>query len=530
MAEGMAGDARLMAALRQIVGEDGLILDPAERAFLAADVYAEGVLPLAAVRPPSAEATAALLRLCAAEGVAVHPRGGAMSYTDAFAPSRARALVLDTGALDRIVEINARDLYVTVECGATWAALDAALSPHGVRAAFWGPMSGATATIGGGVSHGAATFGSGHVGASGAAVLGLEVALTDGSLLRTGHDAIPGAKPFLRQYGPDLTPLFVHDGGAFGVKTKITLALVPRAGAVGGLSFVFGRFDAMAEAVERVARADLASEIIATDKAVLAMAMGARNWKEDLTLGLSVLRAAPDPARGFSRLARIALEGRRALANAAYAAHFVIEGRDGRDLAGKIEAARALIGARGTETAPAFPLALRAMPFPPLPVTAMDGRRLLALHGVLSFSALAAAHAEIAALTEAAAPELAAAKAQLMFVFTTLGRNAFLYEPFLYWEDALAPYHVRRSPEALRQNWPERADNPAARALIERLKAEFVALFRRHGAAHLQIGRVYPWFAAREGANAALFHDLKRQLDPKGVLNPGVLGLPAGEA
>ena len=72
-----------------------------------------------------------------------------MSYTDAYLPDRPGGVMVDLRRLDRVREIQVEDLYVTVEAGCTWAALDAALEPHGLRAIFWGPMSGARATLGG---------------------------------------------------------------------------------------------------------------------------------------------------------------------------------------------------------------------------------------------------------------------------------------------------------------------------------------------------------------------------------------------
>ena len=77
-------------------------------------------------------------------------------------------------------------MVVTVEPGCTWAALDAALKPLGLRTPFWGPMSGLASTIGGGLSQLNAMLGAGHYGTSSESVVALTMVLGDGSILRTG--------------------------------------------------------------------------------------------------------------------------------------------------------------------------------------------------------------------------------------------------------------------------------------------------------------------------------------------------------
>ena len=73
------------------------------------------------------------------------------------------------------------------------------------------------------MSQNAAFFGSAQHGVSADSVLGLEIILANGSLLRTGSWAGTGKAPFQRNYGPDLTGIFLGDCGAFGVKSRVAL-------------------------------------------------------------------------------------------------------------------------------------------------------------------------------------------------------------------------------------------------------------------------------------------------------------------
>ena len=67
--------------------------------------------------------------------------------------------------------------------------------------------------------------------------------------------------------------------------------------------------------------------------------------------------------------------------------------------------------------------------------------------------------------------------------------------------------------------------NPEARALVDQIRAEIVELFADFGAASNQIGKTYRYFESLNPETASLLLDLKRSLDPQGLMNPGALGL-----
>jgi FAD/FMN-containing dehydrogenase len=503
--------AALIDALVACCGAESISTDPARCALMGQDVHATGPAPIAVIRPPNRDSAAQAVGIATAYGLAIYPRGGGMSYTDAYRVTRL-GIVIDTGALDAVLAIDARALTVTVEAGCTWAKLDNALAPYGVRAAFWGPFSGYDATIGGSLSQGTATFGSSSAGTSGDNVLSIEVALADGRRVQTGMDAKAGTLPFFAQYGPNLTGLFANDAGALGLKLSATLPLVPRATHIEGASFVFSQFADLAAALETVSRAGLASEALAMDPVVTAQFSGT----PDLRTDLAMLRRITQGPGGLRRAFAALTGGRRVLSRPGYHCHIICEGRDARDLALKLADVRQHCAA-GTEIANSVPSAIRALPFSPLPVTDPRGRRVLPIHGIIPYARATSLDVAIMAIIAAHAESTQQAGLIVATSFFAIGRNALLYEPVFYWEDELSAYQLSKSTADVR--YPA---NPAARALVETMRAEMVDVMQAHGAAHLQIGKAYPYAAARD---MSLLRAVKGVVDSQGLMNPGALGL-----
>lgn len=500
------------------------MLDDAQNlAFYSQDVYRSGERAFAVVRPGNRDEVSSVVAAASRLGLGIHVRGGGMSYTDAYLPGSDQAIVLDVSRLNRVLHIAAEDLYAVVEPGCTWAALDAALAPHGLRSVFWGPMSGKVATVGGAMSQGAVTFGSGRNGSSANAALGFEVVLGDGRLLRTGTDGQPGHVPFFRPYGPDLTGLFTGDAGALGVKTAIALQLEPRPACGDGLSFAFSDFDALRRAVAEVSRRGLATEVFGAEAALVQLMTGEQTLAQGLGSLWAAGRTQSNPWRGLRQMLRIARHGRKFLGDARYTASFLTEAPDERRLRLALDDLREAIGALGLEIPNTMAAVTRAIPFPDPMLLGPEGRRLLPLHGLVPHSQVAALHESFCAWLVARKAELATHDVLVFLVYATCGRSGFLYEPVIYWRDRWPELHRRMMPPEMLARWSEPPSSPETSALVERIRTELVELFYRHGAAHLQIGRSYPWSRDRDPAALALFDAVKRELDPAGCVNPGAL-------
>ena len=512
------------AQLIALLGSEGVVSDPSERSFFSQDLHTIGHLPLAIARPDSTERVARLIHHCRHEKWAIFPRGGGMSYTRAYQPTLQRSIILDFSRLNRIREISTQDGHVTVEAGCTWAALDAALAAHNVRSRFWGPMSGLNATIGGSMSQGSVTFGSGQVGASANAVKSFEIVTGCGDVLHSGSDGSDNTTPFNRNFGPDLTGMFANDAGALGIKTAVTLEIEPRPAKVSGISFACNNFAALVELFGQLSARRLASELIAMDGEVARQNAGPADWRADAKSVWRVGRAAGNPLAAINRVARIAIGGRHFLDKAQYTAHFAVEGRDARDLRSRLAAIRALSG-NHAEIVNSVPLMIRAQPFPVLPVTQADGRRMLPIHGVFPYSAIATFHGDYCKLKDRFAPRMQQLKLSVAEYFAGVAGIGMLYEPVFSWPDSLALYHRRMMPPYLQGKVADYPENLPARALVDEMAGTIIALMRKHGSSHFQLGRLYPYAQQREASGLKLLRELKSLLDPDNIINPGALGL-----
>lgn len=515
----------LLTHLQAACGAEGVSTEHDARAFHSQDVYEHGHTAAAVVSPASCEQLQAVVRHSVAAGIPLHVRGGGMSYTRAFLPANSRCVLLDMTRMNRIHEINVEDGYVTVDAGCTWKQLDEALAEHRVRTTFWGPFSGGRATVGGSFSQGSATFGSGQTGTTAAAALGFTIVTGNGELLRSGMDAQPDHLPFFRPYGPDITGLFTHDAGAFGIKATVTLALEERPSAYGGVSVAFADFESMFAAMRAAAHAGLASELIGMDAAIAGIQAGERGLLADFRKLLSIVSGAHSLIRGLGRGARAIAAGRRAFEDAAFTAHFIADARSDRLLNAKVAELREAVLPYGHEIPDAAIGIIRGQPFPQLPLTDMQGRRMLPIHGILPNSAVMAFRADYQTYLESMQPQMSDAGVTVVETFAGLGRNGFLYEPVWYWEDRLELFHEQVSPAQMLETLPRYPDNPAARRLVETMKHDVIDIMYRHGAAHLQIGRVYPYLRERDETSTALLRRIKASVDDGALINPGSLGL-----
>jgi FAD/FMN-containing dehydrogenase len=519
--------ASLDGRLVQIVGSAHVARDESARAFMSQDIWAKGALASLVVAPANADELARVVATATAQGARVLPRGAGMSYTGGYASNDAGGIVIDTRRMTRILDISPQHMTVTVECGVTWQQLHEALTPHGLRTPFWGPLSGISSTIGGGLSQNNAFFGAGTHGPTSESVVSIAVVLADGSVLRTGTAGRAGGAPFFRHDGPDLTGLFVGDCGAFGVKAEATFRLIPRPEYEGWLSFSFREQAPCARAMAEIARLNVASELFGFDPSLARVRMRRASLLEDAGTLARVVSAQRNIFEGVKEGAKMALAGRSFLDAADFSVHSIVEGGTKAGVDADVAKIRKVIAKHGgKEVENTIPKVMRAAPFTPLNnILGPGGERWAPVHGIVAMGDGEAAWAAIEAMFAEMRPRLDAADVQTGYLVTTLGTTGFLIEPVFFWPEERFAIHDATIEAHYLPKLAEHAPNPATTALVAEARAKVVETFAPFSGAHFQIGRTYPYAQTRAPETLALIKAMKAALDPKGLMNPGVLGL-----
>ena len=236
---------KALIALDRAVGPSKLLLDAEARApYARDDSPAQGRLPDVVVLAESREDVLAVLRIAEAHDVPVTPRAAGTGRTGGAVPV-AGGIVLSMNALDRVVDLDRREMVVVVQPGLKTGALHALAEAEGL---FYppDPSSAADCTLGGNAAENAGGPRAFKYGVTRDYVLGTETALIGGRALRTGRRTVKGVT------GYDVTALLVGSEGTLGVFTELTLRLVPEPRTVATVLVLFTDVHGAAAAVSRI--------------------------------------------------------------------------------------------------------------------------------------------------------------------------------------------------------------------------------------------------------------------------------------
>jgi glycolate oxidase len=210
--------------------------------------------PACAVLVGSTEEAAAVLRICLERKVPVTPRGAGSGMCGGALPIHG-GVVLSTERMARIKEIDAGDLVAVVEPGVVTGRLQEAVEAQQL---FYppDPASLEFCSIGGNASTNAGGPRAFKYGVTREYILGLEVALMGGEVLRCGRRTSKGVTSY------DLVAGFVGTEGTFGVITELTVKLLPLPMAAATVLGVFGDVAAAGAAISALLRDGLRPRVL----------------------------------------------------------------------------------------------------------------------------------------------------------------------------------------------------------------------------------------------------------------------------
>jgi glycolate oxidase len=230
--------------LRHLLGENIVADDPETLAAHAGDKWFAAETPEVVVFARSTSDISKLLKFASQENIPVTARGAGFGYVGGCVPVE-KGIALSLMQMNRIKEVNFGDAIAVVEPGVITADLKAAARAQKL---FYppDPASMKDCSIGGNVATNAGGPRCLKYGVTRNYVIGLEVVLANGEILRTG------GRVHKNKTGFDLIGLFVGSEGMLGVATEVTLRLLPLPPARATLSAAFAKMSQAAAAVQEI--------------------------------------------------------------------------------------------------------------------------------------------------------------------------------------------------------------------------------------------------------------------------------------
>ncbi len=234
----------VLQELATIVGKDNIATERQDLLCYSYDATQMEFLPDAVVHPATAQEVAAIMRLANSAGFPVFPRGAGSGFSGGALP-KTGGIVLVTTRMNRILRIDTENLIAEVEPGVVTEQFQQEVEKLGL---FYppDPASLKFSTLGGNVAENAGGPRAVKYGCTKDFVMGLEVVLPTGAIIRTGGETYKGV------VGYDMTKLLCGSEGTLGIITKIVFKLLPYPDAKKTMLTIFDSIDGAAKAVSSI--------------------------------------------------------------------------------------------------------------------------------------------------------------------------------------------------------------------------------------------------------------------------------------
>ena len=239
----------IVAALRQIVPGEGVISSAAEMLPYESDgLTAYRQPPMVVVLPDTTEQVSQVLRYCHDNGIKVVPRGSGTSLSGGALPL-ADAVLLGLGKFKRIREIDFENRAVVTEPGVTNLAISQAVAHAGFYYAP-DPSSQIACSIGGNIAENSGGVHCLKYGMTTNNVLGCEIVLMTGEVLRIGGKAVENS-------GYDLMGIITGSEGLLGVVTEVTVRILQKPETARAVMVGFAEVEAAGQCVADIISAGI---------------------------------------------------------------------------------------------------------------------------------------------------------------------------------------------------------------------------------------------------------------------------------
>ena len=206
-------------------------------------------MPVAVVFARTVDEVSRLLRAANERGVVIVPRGSGTGLSGGSIPVEG-SIVLCLTQMNRVLEVDSRNLTLLAEAGATTLSIAEAAAQAGL---FYPPDPGSMkiSTIGGNVAENSGGLRGLKYGVTRDYVMGLEVVLPSGEVIFTGNKCVKDVA------GYSLRDLFIGSEGTLGIVTKVLLSLIPKPAAGRTLLAIFDRMEDAANTVSEIIAAKI---------------------------------------------------------------------------------------------------------------------------------------------------------------------------------------------------------------------------------------------------------------------------------